>query len=219
MPPKTVKCEICEQQVMKAQTLAYKTGRACRIHSGVFADSKQRQMQEKQNRDDAIKKLEKKHQPKEYVPLETRMNVCWKCGCQGTDLGTYYLQCAVAMEKMQLVGAEFNFFGMPNKIRDFIPKEFQTPMIKIFFTKDRKDIIERLKYKYRTVAEFAQAIQVCPLCLKVLGLEKQFQEESRKRMEGLTMKTAFMLGSLLKPELQAIAIDQLYDETIKEKGA
>jgi hypothetical protein len=204
---------------MKAQTLAYKTGRACRHHEDVEMHSKQIQVQQKQNLTDAIKKREKKYAPKEYIPLDVRMNVCWKCGCQGTSIQNFYLQCAVAMEKMQIVGAEFNFFDMPNKIKEFMPKEFQTPMIIISMGDKKKSILNRFRFKKQQIVEFSDFIQVCPECLKIIGLEKKFQDEARERMKGFTTKTTFLLGSLLKPELQAAAIDQLYEETIKEKGA
>ena len=37
MPPKTTTCEVCGEQVSKRQSLAYKTGRACRDHDEVVA--------------------------------------------------------------------------------------------------------------------------------------------------------------------------------------
>ena len=222
MPPKTVICEICGEQVMKAQTLAYKEGRACRFHEGVEIHSKQIHIQQLQNREDAIKKHERKYNTRperEYIPLDVRMNVCWKCGCQGTSIQNFYLQCAVAMEKMQIVGAEFNFFDMPNKIKEFMPKEFQTPMIIISMGDKKKSILNRFRFKKQQIVEFSDFIQVCPDCLKIIGLEKKFQDEARERMKGLTIKTAFLFGSLIKPELEKMAIDQLYEENLKEKGA
>lgn len=219
MPPKTVTCEICNEQVMKAQTLATKTGRACRKHEGVQEQSEQIQIQQKQALNNSIEKHEKKYTPREYVPLETRMNVCWKCGCQGVGLSTYYLQCAIAMEKMQIVGAEWNFFDMPIKVREFIPKEFQTPLIVISMGDKKKSILNQFRFKKQQLVEFSDLIQVCPQCLKIIGLEKKFQDDARERMKGIELKDMFMLGSLLKPELQKIAIDQLYDEMIAEKGA
>lgn len=220
MPPKTVKCEICEQQVMKAQTLAYKTGRACREHEGVREYSEQIQNQQKQALTKSIEKHERKYAPRPemtYESLEKRMNVCWKCGCEGTSLQNYYLQCAVAMEKMQIVGAEWNFFDMPIKVREFIPKEFQTPLIVISMGDKKKSILNRFRFKKQQLVEFSDLIQVCPGCLKIIGLEKKFQDEARERMKGIKLDQMFMLGSLLKPELQKMAIDQLYEETIAEK--
>jgi hypothetical protein len=204
---------------MKAQTLATKTGRACRKHEGVQEQSEQIQIQQKQALNNSIEKHEKKYTPREYVPLETRMNVCWKCGCQGVGLSTYYLQCAIAMEKMQIVGAEWNFFDMPIKVREFIPKEFQTPLIVISMGDKKKSILNQFRFKKQQLVEFSDLIQVCPQCLKIIGLEKKFQDDARERMKGIELKDMFMLGSLLKPELQKIAIDQLYDEMIAEKGA
>jgi len=219
MPPKTVTCVICGQEVMKAQTLAYKEGRACRKHEGVQEYSEQIQAQQKQTLTKSIDKHERKYTLREYVPLEVRMNVCWKCGCQGTDLRMFYLQCAVAIEKMNLIGAEYNIFNMPTKVREFIPKEFQTPLIVVSMGDKKKSILDRFRFKNQQLVEFSDLIQVCPTCLKIIGLEKKFQDDAKERMKGIELKDMFILGSLLKPELQKMAIDQLYDEHIKEKGS
>lgn len=219
MPPKTVTCEICKEQVMKAQTLAYKEGRACRKHEGVQEYSEQIQAQQKQTLTKSIEKHERKYAPREYVPLEIRMMKCWKCGCEGTSLQNYYLQCAVAMEKMHIVGAQFNFFDMHIKLKEFIPKEFKVPLIIISMGDKKKSILNQFRFKQQQIVEISDLIQVCPTCLKLIGLEKKFQDDAKERIKGLTLETAFIFGSLIKPELEKIAIDQLYDEHIKEKGS
>ena len=74
MPPKTVTCNICNKEVMKSTTLAYKDGRACREHEGVEENSKLLQQKQKEDLNRSINKRDLKYKPKEYIPLEKRMN-------------------------------------------------------------------------------------------------------------------------------------------------
>jgi hypothetical protein len=215
MPPKEVKCEICGNIVLKSQTLSIKNGgRACREHEGTQEQSKQIQLQQKESLQKSIERKEKKYKPMEdydYSSMTKKYNVCWKCGCEGTSLQEYYLQCAVAMEKINMVGAEWNFFDLPFQIKKFISKEHQIPLIRISI-KNKPEVIEKIKYKNRLIAKFVGLIQVCPECLKRVGLDEEWKDQVRKNMPKIDLKTAYLFGSLLKPELTKMAVDQLYDE-------
>jgi len=216
MPPKTVTCNICNKEVMKSTTLAYKDGRACREHEGVEENSKLLQQKQKEDLNRSINKRYSKDKPKEYVSLEKRMNVCWKCGCEGTPLQEYYFQCSVAIEKMRITGANFNFFEFPQQIKSFLPKDCKVPLI-IMSIENRKDILKKFRFKNEAMVQFSNMIQVCPTCLKVLGLEKQFEEDTKRRNVKLDFNTAFILGTLLQPDLEKIAIDQLYEESLESQ--
>ena len=82
---------------------------------------------------------------------------------------------------------------------------------------NRKDILKKFRFKNEAMVQFSNMIQVCPTCLKVLGLEKQFEEDTKRRNAKIDFNTAFILGTLLQPDLEKIAIDQLYEESLESQ--
>jgi hypothetical protein len=117
---------------------------------------------------------------------------------------------------MGIVGENLNVFEFSNQIRTFLSKDYKVPLI-IMSIENRKDILKKFRFKNEEMVHFSNMIQVCPTCLKVLGLEKTFEEENKKRYEKIDFSTAAILGSLLRPELKRIAIDQLYEESLESQ--
>lgn len=62
MPPKTVKCSVCGQEVLKAQTLARADGtRACRSHPGVEEEGQKLKDKEHERREKETKPAYNSH--------------------------------------------------------------------------------------------------------------------------------------------------------------
>jgi hypothetical protein len=210
MPPKTFTCEVCEVEVSKPKSLAFGKGRACRFHTGVEDAAKHQHAIEKHELKKSIESNSNKFKKKEHpnLPTEVPKYSCWRCGCEGTDEATFYFQRAVAMEKINLLGSEFNFLDLPNQLHKLTPPEYQTPII-VLAIKDHHNVIEKLKYKHRIIADLSGVVCLCPSCLKDLNLLTEWEEERQIRMKKINLETMYMLGDLMKPALQEEAINQL----------
>ena len=220
MPPKTCTCNICGQTVTKAKTLQFKDGRACREHEGVHEWSDKQQESQKKGLISSIKKMEEKSRPRKpesFTRIDDMVKpMCWRCGVNGIALQDFYLQCAVAMEKMKLVGEDFNFFELPNQIKKFIPEEFKTPIIPVNLLK-KPEVVEKLKYKFRVISMMGGFAYFCPKCLKDLKLEQDFKAQIEKNNPKLEIKDMYMIGALMQPELEKVAREQLKQEGVEIK--
>lgn len=218
MSPKTVTCVICNETVTKAQTLQIKEGRACRKHEGVEDFSKQQQQSQKDELLKSIEKRQEKYKPKQYEPKVDLVlkPTCFRCGSEGINVQDFYFQCAVAMEKIKLSGTDINFFELPSQIKQHIPKEFQNPIIMIDIT-NKPEVIEKIKYKFREICSLARFVALCPKCMKDLKLEQSYREQVEKRRPKLDLQTMHLIGTMMQPELEKIAKEQLKQEGIEIK--
>lgn len=168
-----------------------------------------------------LKNKKKKRNPKKYDTKEISLKpvlkpICFRCGAEGVSVQDFYLQCAVAMEKAQLMGENINFFELPIQIKKFISKEFQTPIILVDASK-KPEIIEKIKYKFRTMVQFAGFVALCPKCMKDLNLEESYRDQIEKRRPKLDLQTMHFIGSMMQPELEKIAREQLKNEGVDIK--
>jgi hypothetical protein len=212
MPPKEVRCEICDQTVLKSKTLAYKNGRACRDHDGVQEFSNDLRLQGKQKLEDSIKREEDKHKPRDYKKEDLDMKgTCWRCGCEGIDYAKFCFERMAALEKMNILGKEWDFFNLPNKIFENMPEKSRTPLL-VLNIQERPDVIEKLKYKFRIVSHLAKMVQVCPSCLKDMKLEEEWYKIVKQFAEKISVEKSFLLGSLFQPVIQKIAEQRIAEE-------
>lgn len=227
MPPKTVTCAVCQQEVLKAQTLARKDGsRACRTHEGVQQEAQALHVQEQQRR---AKETVPHHSArrcaalsKGYRPtdLERGQHVrdvmeegrklrewayshCWTCGAEGISLREHFAQCLIAQKRLQLRG-EWNFLTLPQDMAKLMGPQVVLAMLPYDDRKDEK--LRRLltNRKIKDLIHFLRTIHMCITCIDKHGV--------RDRLEALLPKPtweqleAFMpVTALLDPLITEMA--------------
>ena len=95
---KTIICVVCNAEVSKRQSLAYKNGRACRIHPEVQVEV-QRRLAEEEKQKMAKIQAERRRRVKMYgspVPLGPE---CWSCRKSGIYAREHWLRMMIATEK------------------------------------------------------------------------------------------------------------------------
>jgi hypothetical protein len=219
VPPKTVVCSICNQEVLKAQTLALKDGtRACRSHPETqeqATDLKEQEQKRLQN---------KKVSPPPAPPWMTqtrRDNVpsleesalwavhshthCWGCDKEGMSMQEFYMQSLIALKRLQIRG-EFDFLNFPGQLRTLMPEANPLATVKIS-DEEVRQYAPRLKdKKMRQLIPVIRVLQLCPTCLDRFGLRQRFEDSLPKpTTEQLMGMIAVMEVSGLNNELAKLA--------------
>jgi len=115
MPPKTVKCDICGEEVLKRQTLAIADGkRACRSHEETEDKATDQQNKIKAEQQRKLKALEKRKFPKSNNKFVFGPK-CSKCCKLGVRQQEFFLNILIAWQKYEIT------YGKP--LNPFDPKE------------------------------------------------------------------------------------------------
>lgn len=187
MPPKTVTCSICGQEVLKAQTLARPDkSRACRSHPGIESESQTLQEAAKAARAQDTKKKypfgskevrTTPHQFSHRDPEEFRTHMyshCWTCDCKGISLREHFFQCLIAMRKLRLNG-KFNFLSLPGDMKKLIGSHNVLAIIPYNDSKDGRikyDIFNRVTKELVPLLGF---MNLCTKCIEKYGINDRLE--------------------------------------------
>jgi len=219
VPPKTVFCSICHEEVLKCRTLARADGtRACREHPGIEEESKRLQEQERLRKGLAATEKERQQLeqaralPKELLRssrhiTEFRNYVdhhCWTCGAEGITLQEYFANCMVAQKRLELRG-EFNLFTMHEEIAKLLGNPTVLAMLPYDDQKDGKlyrDVTDR---RLKDILHFIKVINMCTHCIARHDvydrLEALLPKPTMEQLEALSPVVA-----ILDPVLEAMAL-------------
>lgn len=221
MPPKSVTCSVCNETVLKAQTLARADGtRACRSHEGVTAEADARIVLERVRRQAAIDKGTIVDQWARERRVEEQANYanweaegvkfreyiyshCWACATEGLEWQTFWTQALIASKRLQLRG-EFNFLNYGQDVRKLMGNIALLAPIKW-----QNEVIDRaiVKHLYKKVREIVPVIGfflICPECARKHGFGKRLEDLMPKpTWEQLENMSAVMSG--VEPLVTAMA--------------
>ena len=188
MPPKTVKCSVCGEEVLKSQTYATgeKSGdgdplRACKKHEGVVEKAQQLRADDvKRLRDQPKKKEEERRKRRRHTELDFSKiekfahwawNHCWICERPGIFAHDAYRLLMVAMEKAKIRGNNINPLDGKQLIK-YIGTLPDGHCIFHRFNLDNKGIElykkwkARFHKKTRQGIEMLRIVQLCTECQK-----------------------------------------------------
>lgn len=218
MPPKTVKCCICGEEVMKSQTsfvpkgFSYRlnetetvcqtlkeAGRACKTHPGV--DEIKEILTETQKAKALVNNLPPKRG--EYDPAKDPFSLqnlkdpnthCWTCGKKCMNHQEFLLQQLVAMKELEAEGRTdwiLDSSILRNKMSE---NGCIDPLIVINLTEKDSDLIKYVKPNMRFAVEMLSQVGVCPGCMKNLNLTESF----KKKLGTPTIEQLSMLSAVFK---------------------
>lgn len=218
MPPKMVKCSICNQTVLKAHTLALSDGtRGCREHPGVKAESGERLQEEKRIRQENINAPMKRFQERmarndqaqrkfeEEMAERSRYihSHCWVCDVEGIGLKEFFAEAIVAMKRLELRG-EFNILTLWDDIRGLMPGI--VPLWPVPRDREKDGYVERRirDRRLRDIIDFLPFILLCPDCIQRFNLGKRADSIMPKpSMEDI--QNIMPVVMIMEPEIKAIA--------------
>lgn len=232
MPPKTVKCSVCGQEVLKAQTLAKADGsRACRSHPGVEEEAQKLKDKEHERREQETKPVYNSHSkfmqhcagvqanlfPRKMDDIladaakfrEDALTHCWTCGKEGISLRDYYAESLVAMKRLEMRG-EFNLFTINQDIRKMLGNPTILVMLPYDDQKDGKIRHEITDRRIKNIIHFLRSVNMCTDCINRHGLGD--------RLEALMPKPTWEQLEAIMPVMAAIepVIKELAEEKEKQ---
>jgi len=216
MPPKVVTCCICKQEVLKAQTMAIKDGRACRSHDGVEQKAQQRQ------KDEALKNakpmprqspsgfehrfdLEKFEQDAAKFREEAYSH-CWTCGCEGISLKEYFAQCMIASHRLKLRG-EWNFLTLHSDMDKLMGNPVVLSCLPYDEEKDRKIYRDITNRKIKGIIHVLRFVNMCGKCI--------VRHNVRDRLEALMPEPTMEQIKAMMPVV--VALEPVLDVLAEEK--
>lgn len=192
MPPKTVTCSICNQEVLKAHTLARKDGsRACRSHSEVETEAKDLQLADHNRRIKEFHTFKSKrhqhetpeHRRERELKFETELapwreyvhTHCWVCERPGISLQEFYFKQLVAMKRLELRGEPFNLLTMWQDVAKLMDGEI--PLIRIPYNEQTDRKMQHLvkDKKLRDLLWAIHQLQLCGDCVNKYGFRERFE--------------------------------------------
>lgn len=225
MPPKTVTCAVCQQEVLKAQTLARKDGsRACRSHENVQQEAEALKLAEQQRREKETAQFHTKkrfaldkamgYREPDYDKImeegrqlrEWSYSHCWTCGAEGISLREHFAQCLIAQKRLQLRG-EWNFLTLNQDMAKLMGKQTVLAMLPYDDQKDER--LRRLitNRKIRDIIHFLRSIHMCIGCIDKHGM--------RDRLDALMPKPTMEQLEAMMPV--TAMLDPLLEEMAKKK--
>jgi len=194
VPPKSVTCAVCNQTVLKAQTLARADGsRACRSHEGVqdeaakLADAERDRMAKALDKGTIFDQLDRERRAEsvKYSLMgaaeaakfrEHAYSHCWTCGEEGLEAAEFHMQALVAMKRLE-IRDEWNFMSlgpdvrkMMGNIKCLFPIKLQDEVIDKAIVKHIKD------HRIRNIVHFLRFVLMCPQCAEKHGFNKRLEE-------------------------------------------
>lgn len=221
MPPKMVICSVCNQEVLKARTLARKDGtRACRNHPGVEEESADKQKQEKlekeradKERNDKRNDMFKSHSTSNALEelAEFRkwaFNHCWTCSREGTPIREHYFNVIVAQKRLQLRG-EFNFLSLGEDAKKLLGYDVAEVLAPVPYDdiKDKQIARAITNRRIKEILWVLSRVNMCIGCVDKFGM--------RERFESTLPKPTWEQMQVMMPVVDAIS--PLVEELAKEK--
>ena len=195
MPPKTVTCRICGEDILKSRT--YATGeigddglplRACKEHEGVSEKAEELRKEQTKEAKKSAEKL--KWRPPSREELERReieqlqeqqkeaqwgWDHCWCCEQPGIHLKDFSQVQLIAMEKARLLGVNPFSNEMGELIKGILKQAGVTRVMHRFeMDEEMKSKFQewknRIHWKLRPVADMTGIIQLCFDCQRRTGI-------------------------------------------------
>jgi len=239
MPPKTITCSVCGEEVPKSQT--YATGeksddgkplRACKSHEGVMEKAEQMRADNiKRLRDQPKKREEEKKKRRRRSELDFSKidrfahwawTHCWICERPGIFVADAYKLLLVAMEKAKIRGDNINpldgaqlikYIGtMPNVRCVFHRFALDNKGMKLY-----EEWKARFHKKTRAGIEMLRIVQLCTECQKRTKIK--IPDRKPIPLKTLAMVAAAYEGSEMQDTIHRIAevSVKLEDEDSKRK--
>lgn len=189
MPPKTVVCSVCGQEVLKAQTLEVSPGkRACRSHEGTPAASAQVQQAAKEAEAKRRAAIEEKRRswmrsdPADYEKFKREMEEwrlwshthCWTCGKPGITMQEFFFSVLVTHKKLELEG-RWNFMTLPQDVRAELGHQTVLAPVPYDWRKDgfiRRRIVDK---RIKDIIDLLGMVQTCVNCAHEMRIEDRVE--------------------------------------------
>lgn len=209
MPPPMTECSICKKTVLKAQTYAVGNGqRACKIHEGVLDKKAELEEQQKQQKENEIKRAaEKQKQVESRNDFHSPRCIC----CQRTGITEQeaYFSLAVAQKRLNIKKLTLNPFS--EEFHKLLQQELKEmgvepqPVISILAidgSKEMKKAIMASRFIPPSLLEFGGIIHICQDCIKNFGIKKP-------EVKLPSLETLSVLGALMDPPLTEAAMKSM----------
>jgi len=191
MPPKTVTCSICNQEVLKSKTWARADGtRACRNHDGIAEEAQKLQEQDKQRlaketthrehaqetrwKKDATAHEQFKREAKKL--REYADSHCWTCGREGISQQEYWANVMVAQKRLELRG-EFNLLTLQEDIQKLTPGYKVLIYIPYNDEKDHKIRQAITDRRFKDIIHLLRRVNMCGPCIETFGVKDRYTEQ------------------------------------------
>lgn len=202
MPPKSVTCSVCNETVLKAQTLARVDGtRACRSHEGVTAEAEQRIEAERKRLDKEVAKANRPWMGSPEPTDAARMSWeaenakfreyiyshCWACAAEGLEWQAFWTEALVTSKRLSIRG-EFKFETYGQDVRKLMGNVVLLAPIKWQDEVTDRAVIRHLYKKVREIVPLIGFFLLCPECCNKHGFGKRLEDLMPKpTWEGLQM--------------------------------
>lgn len=224
MPPKSVKCSICGEEVSKRKTYLVdpETGaRACKTHEGVEQKKNQIRGQEE------ARKRRQESEARDLLPRDEPLDLkpkCFACGKHGLVDVDWWERLIIARDKVRQVYGMHGFnlgseaarlYGKrlrqamigpegedwhANKINR-IPDDPDNPKMKKLFSAFNRDA--------KQAARFMGIFAVCDECMEKYGIEQRIEQPK------VSLQHMLLLGNLLEPAIRDKARQEIRREAEK----
>jgi len=220
-------CVICSQPVSKRKSFQYQNGRACKHHEEAQEVNANKQRAETAKRAAEAKALKRgesrcretfdwdKQVDKGKKLREWMDTHCWRCGKEGVTRQLFAARMLIGMEKRRLKG-DMEVFNVPRQ-REAAGLAGVLCLTMFRPPRDNK-VYEYLKYKVRELASFVGAVQLCPECAKLNGLD--FKKAWNPETPELNLKLMAAIGGVyevsgMKSAVETVAREELRDELME----
>lgn len=209
MPPKTVKCDICGEEVLKRQTLAITDGkRACRSHEETEDKAADQQNKIKKR----LKVLENKYKKRFRSPdgIDSADPIkftpkCFRCYKPGVRQQEFFLNILIAWQKYEITyGKRLNIFDPEENMKAY--SELMGSRCLWFVKYDPEKI--KLNYNQRMAAQITGIVLLCQPCCEATGIDPRPAASDDMTSEEL-LRVGTILGVLMKPVIKEEAERQI----------
>jgi len=226
MPPKTITCCECGEQVLKSQT--YATGkkdengdplRACKIHEGVIEQAEK--LKERKKIKPVPKKEKKFNKPWgfEDVPLVVQWNAshCWLCESEGMSRQHHAQAMLITLAKAKQDGQNADVLFDPKKLKKYLPRDIKGLDLVVLDlitlneeTLKRAQIWKRIKRDLMDIISIGGIIQLCPECQDRMDIK--VPEIKTPKPEVMYMLGSIYEDSQMKKNIDTIAKGELAED-------
>lgn len=228
MPPKTVTCSVCGQEVLKSQT--YATGekdsegnplRACKEHEGVVEKAQELREKQTEKAQQTLKKLRERPWEKEHESWQESAQEawehCWCCGQKGINLQEFYQLQLIALEKGRILGENNPFSDKIPGLLKGLMEELGVKCVLHRFQMDEKmqkqyeEWKNRVEPKRRVLCQWGM-IHLCFECQKRTGIEFPLKES----LPEVDLKTLMLIGSAYEGSNEQQTVKALAEASVKK---
>lgn len=217
MPPKTVKCVVCGEEVSKRSTVALQDGsRACRTHEEALEGQECLRRQEAARKVSEAREQEREARKQEREKLfrsPAQGITCWVCGKPGMHEQEYYSRLLVVSYKVQTLYGAVNPFSP--EYSQLVRKHWNangTPLtedIRVILTIPEENITGRVKKlvhpAMRAAVDLAKCARICAECVSRHSIQtREVPAVTSDQLVALGSVADLVYGRIAKEELTEI---------------